>query len=99
MCASENGFYLPALAGVKAFTGHYNFTIDYEQKNRLVQEFFNGSAKDDFRKKLLQEYHVDYVFYTEIERGLGDFDPYGVDFLRPVLKNSQATVFKVEMAR
>jgi len=95
MCAAGNGPYLTVLSRVRVFTGFPVFTIDFEGKNRMVKEFFDDTIGDGFRKKLLNDYKVAYLFYSNIERNQGSFNPGGISFLREIYKNPGVTIFKV----
>jgi hypothetical protein len=97
--SASNGFYLPTLSRVKAFTAHYNFTIDFAGKNDLVSRFFDLKEDDDFRKKLLQDYEVAYVFYSDVEQGMGRFDPKDAPFLQAVHENTLVIIFEVKRDR
>ena len=95
LCGAPNGYYLPTRANVRAFTAHYNFTIDFEEKNNLVWRFFSKEEKNDFRRKLLQEFDVDYVLYSSVERHIGAMDPKSLPFLKVVYQSGNVVVFEV----
>ncbi|VBB41997.1 conserved membrane hypothetical protein [uncultured Desulfatiglans sp.] len=95
LAAAENGCCLPVYGGVKAFTGHYHFTIDFSGKNALVKRFFDECEEDEFRRDLLERYAVRYVLYSDTEKHLGRFDPGGADYLQAVYRNEQLTLYEV----
>ena len=99
LSAAGNGFYLPTLSRVKAFCAHYNFTIDCAEKNELVSRFFDLKENHDFRKKLLQDYEVAYIFYSDVEQGMGKFDPKDAPFLQAVHENPLVIIFEVKRDR
>lgn len=55
--------YVPALAGLTVFDGHWSETINYGAKITATLRFFDASTSDDARKELLQENHIRYVLY------------------------------------
>jgi len=92
---AQNGYHLPVDASVTAFIGHGHFTIDYAGKRQLLARFFDSKEPDEFRQELLHKYAVAYVFYSDLERKLGDFDPSAASYLRPVYSNSLVTIYEV----
>ena len=99
MSTASNGFYLPTLSRVKAFCAHYDFTIDCAGKNDLVSRFFDLKEDHAFRKKLLEDYEVAYIFYSDVEQGIGRFDPKDAPFLQAVHENPKVVIFKVKRDR
>lgn len=90
-----NGFHLPVDASVKAFIGHGHFTVDFAGKSNLLHRFFSDKESDAFRKELLEHYDVKYVFYSDLERRLGSFNPSTASYLQPAYRNSLVTIYKV----
>lgn len=95
LSAAENGCCLPAYGGVKAFTGHYNFTIDFSGKNALVRRFFDDREDNQFRRDLLERYAIRYVLYSDTEKHLGRFEPAKADYLQAVYRNALLTIYEV----
>ena len=95
MSAAGNGFYLPTFSRTKTFIGHHDFTIDFGAKNQLVSRFFDPKEGHDFRKKLLKDYEVAYLFFSDMERGMGGFKPKEASYLKEVYENPGVTIFKV----
>lgn len=94
-----NGYHLPADAGVRAFVGHGHFTINYQQKVEQMLYFYNAAASEAFRKELLKKYGIDYVFFGDLERATGAFDPLTAPYLSPVYANATAAIYKVVVDR
>jgi hypothetical protein len=90
-----NGYHLPADAGVRAFVGHGHFTINYQQKVEQMLYFYNAAASEPFRKELLKKYGIDYVFFGDLERATGAFDPLTAPYLSQVYANATAAIYKV----
>ena len=53
--------YVPALAGLTVFDGHWSETINYGAKITATLRFFDASTSDDARKELLRENQIRYV--------------------------------------
>jgi hypothetical protein len=91
------GLLIPTRAGNRVFLGHPVETRGAGQKNRLLQEFFRDSSGDDFRRNLLREYGIRYVFYGPREQQLGDLDPLEASYLTPAYTNSSVTIYRVSL--
>lgn len=91
------GSFIPARAGNAVFLGQRYETTRFEDKIAWVSQFFNGAADDVWRKSLLTQYHVAYVFEGPRERALGNFDPARTDYLKPVFSNNGASIYRVNI--
>ena len=49
-----------------------------------MSRFFDATTDDDWRRQLLAQYNVDYVFWGPAERRLGKFTPYVAPYLQPM---------------
>jgi hypothetical protein len=81
--------------GSTVFMGHIIETVQVERKRELAASFFQAGTGDDFRRALLTEYGICYVFHGPRERQLGDFDPPKSDYLTPAYHNSEVTIYRV----
>ena len=84
LAAYETGNYLPARVGARAFVGHGPESVHADEKKALVSRFFDATTDDDWRRQLLAQYNVDYVFWGPAERRLGKFTPYVAPYLQPM---------------
>lgn len=90
------GQYLPAVSGNTAFLAHWAQTVDFYTKSDLVHQFYTGSLDDPQRKKVLDEYRVQYVFDGPAERASGNVDLRQLSFLKVVYQSPEVTLFKVQ---
>jgi hypothetical protein len=96
MGAYETGNYLPARAKARSFVGHGPESVRADEKKALVAQFFAGETGEQWRRDLLADYGVDWLFWGPVERELGTFDPYGAPYLRQVYNSEGYTIFEVE---
>jgi hypothetical protein len=89
------GNYLPARVGARVFVGHGPESVDAGQKRALVARFFEQATDDTWRRQLLTEYGVDYVFWGPKEQDLGTFELTGAGYLQLVYEQSGYLVFEV----
>ncbi len=55
--------------------------------------FYSNERDDAWRRQLLDRYDVNYVWYGDLERQLGDFEPAHVNYLVPVYQVRDVTIF------
>jgi uncharacterized membrane protein len=95
LAAYETGNYLPARVKARAFVGHGPESVHADEKKRLVAYFFDGATDDAWRRDLLSQYGVDWVFWGPAERTMGDFTGQAA-YLAPVYDASGYTLFRVK---
>ena len=94
LAAYATGNVLPAYAPVRVFMGHGSETIDVAAKRVKLRQFF-APANDEFRRQLLRDYNLTYLYYGPAEKALGDFSPADAPYLRPVFDNGVVQVYRV----
>lgn len=55
--------YVPAIAGLTVYDGHWSETINYGAKITATVQFFDALTSDDVRSRILAENHIRYVLY------------------------------------
>jgi hypothetical protein len=96
LAAYESGNYLPARAQARPFVGHGPESIRADEKKALAAQFFAATTDDVWRRDLVAEYGVDWVFWGPWERALGTFDPHAAPYLQPVYEAGSYTIFQVD---
>ncbi len=94
LAAYETGNYLPTRMAARVFIGLSPETVNLEAKSAMLRRFF-GDGDDVFRRQLLEDYGVDYVFYGPFERALGSFSPAAAPYLQPVYDNGPVQIYQV----
>jgi hypothetical protein len=89
------GNYIPARAGNRVFLGHCSETIHAEEKEKIVRQFFQAQTSDAYRKEILRQYNIAYLFYGPAERALGDFQPTTRPYLEETFTNGRYTIYAV----
>ncbi len=90
----ETGNYLPTRMPARVFAGHGPETVHSEAKRAMLDQFF-FSGNDAFRRQLLQDYGVTYLFYGPAEQALGGFTPSDAPYLRQVYNNGPVQIYQV----
>ncbi len=96
LVAYETGNYLPARIRARAFVGHGPESVHADEKKALVAHFFDATTDDAWRRHLLAQYGVAYVFWGPAERASGAFSPHEAPYLRQVYKARGYAIFEVE---
>jgi hypothetical protein len=94
LAAYDTGNLLPAHAPLRVFLGHGPETAYSETKRALIARFF-ASNDEAFRRQLLQEYAITYLYYGPAERVLGDFRPDDSPYLQKVYDNGTVQIYRV----
>jgi len=97
LTAYQTGNILPAYAPVRVFVGHEPETIDSDEKQRLVAQFFAKSTSDEWRQDLLSEYSINCLYYGPHERNLGDFSPDHASYLAMRYSKGQIQIYEIVM--
>jgi len=89
----ELGQYVPAETGAHAFLAHWAQTVDYYGKEAAVMRFFNEDATPRERKKIIEDFSVDYIIWGPAERALGAHPLFENPAFQPVFVRGDATIF------
>lgn len=88
------GLIIPAIPGREVVVGDLVSSYNYLQKLPEVKNFYSGKLTPEQAKNYLQKERVNYVFYGLEEKTYGNIDKYS-QFLNPVFRNEDATIYKV----
>jgi len=94
LASYQTGNYLPTVADVRTFIGHGPETIESETKMAMLSKFFTLDD-DNFRRKLLLDYRINYLFYGPAEQALGSFSPATTPYLKNVYDNGTVQIYQV----
>ncbi len=96
LSAYETGNYLPAWVRARVFVGHGPESVRSDEKRALVAQFFDAMTDSAWRRRLLVQYGVDYVFWGPAERAVGTFNPHTESYLRQVYEAGGYAIFEAE---
>ncbi len=95
--ASETmGLMIPAMAGNRVFLGHGFQTVNFPKKKEQLLRFFSQKSSESERVQFLKTWRIRYIFYSPMERGLGDYRPDRSTYLIPVFQNNMIKIFWVK---
>ena len=86
---------VPAFSGRRVYVGHGVETLNFSFKNREVAWFFQKNRDQESEKKYLKKRGIDYIFYSDLERGLGSYNPGEKNYLNEVYSNSSVKIYEV----
>lgn len=95
LAAFRTGNYIPARAGNRVFVGHGPETVNSGDKQEMVRRFFAADTDDAFRRGLLHNYGVVYVFHGPYEREVGGFRPAEASYLEPVYDKDGVAIYQM----
>lgn len=91
----DTGRYVPAMSGRRAFLAHWAQTLDFYEKRKRVERFFDAKVDDAERLETLQTFGVDYVLYGPAERALGQYNPGDSPLFNATFSNPQVAIYHV----
>ncbi len=98
LASYELSGFIAARSGRRVFMGHWTETINVQQKRAAAIRFYS-SADDVERRRLLQDYSVQYVVHGPRERAIGGFDPLRVSYLQLVFRDQDVAIYRVMLER
>ena len=89
----QTGNYIAAHTPIRVMLGHWAETVDYEEKQALITQFYAADTSHTWRQNLIDQYHISFVWYGPREQQLGTFDPEMADYLLPIYTNPTITIY------
>ncbi|MFA5928432.1 MAG: hypothetical protein WC838_03935, partial [Candidatus Margulisiibacteriota bacterium] len=88
-----NGIMIPVYTEQKVFASNWLWTERLQDKKALVDKFFDLNTEDAWRKEFLDENKIRYIYYGNLERRLGQFDPARTDYLYKTFSNRLVAIY------
>jgi hypothetical protein len=90
------GNLIPPFAQTISYIAHGGSdTLYFQEKEKKVEFFFKTNDYDQEKIQFLKENKIDFLFFSEIEKEMGNFNPYEKNYLEKVFENKEVTIFKV----
>jgi len=92
---------IPYFAARTVYVGHGPMTIDVNEKEAEVEDFYSGKFSPDKAYVFLKNRKINYVFYSENEKKseegnqLGYFNPNNYPFLNNIYQTEKVSIYKV----
>jgi hypothetical protein len=87
--------FIPGLSGQLVYFGHPQETLFADAKAMNLVWFFRSDGDDYSKKNFLVKNEIDYVFYSDYEKKLGNFNPENKSYLKLVYALPQAKIYQV----
>lgn len=84
---------------ISGFTGRFGFvlngmTVD-NWRFKFIIDFYKDNKNDLYKKQVLQETGIDYIWYGKYEKEIGSFKPDEKDYLELVFKSGEEEIYQV----
>lgn len=89
-----NGNIIPSISNRKVYLGHWSETPNRMEKMDIVAWFFKENNEDQQKKEFLKNSRVNYIFFSPMEDGLGNFDPDTKNYLKKIYTNDNIRIYK-----
>lgn len=90
----SNSLFIPAYSRQKVFVGHGHESLYYHSKKILNQLFYVYNTGDEKKKRFLKQNNINYVFYSDKERKLGEFQPDEKDYLEKIYQENDVAIYQ-----
>jgi hypothetical protein len=97
LASFEVGNVIPARTDLRVFAGHGPETLHIAEKCAALTTFFLSTTGDAWRRSLLREYDLDYVFFGPSEAMLGSWEPSRAGYLEVVCEVAFYKIYRVVM--
>ena len=87
----------PGLIARRVYWGHDIETLNYKWKMEKVLWFFRDNQDDQDKKDFLSQNRIDYIFYSDREKGMGSFNPAEKDYLQEVYNQDGVGIYRVKL--
>ena len=87
---------IPHYSHNTTFAGYGFNTVDYVNKIKIIETFFNKDTSDSFRRELLREYHVRFLLWSQEEKALGEYRPECSNLFTQRFANDEVIVYEVK---
>ncbi|MFA6215804.1 MAG: hypothetical protein WC768_04520 [Patescibacteria group bacterium] len=95
LAAEIPSMFIPAFGLSPVYVAHGHETLFYYAKRTEVIWFFADNKNDEAKAKFLKKQGIDYIFYSDYEKELGDFNPATKSYLKLVFNSPQAQILEV----
>lgn len=82
-----------AQTGRRVFLGHWIETVDFNNKLAQIATFYDSSTSNAWRETFLQAIGVNYIWYDESAKALGDWHPSQMEQLQSVFSTPKVTIY------
>lgn len=90
-----NGNLLPGLIGRPVYAGHDVETLFFDRKIKEISWFFENNFEDNKKSDFLKKNQIEYLFYSDQEKNLGDFNPDEKKYLKLIYQNPEVKIYRV----
>lgn len=92
------GNVIPALSMRLVYIGHGHQTLNWDYKSQKVSDWFSSKKMTESeRQQFLADNKINYLYYSDIEKTLGNYQPGGKNYLLPVYRNNEVVIYKVKI--
>jgi len=91
----DNGNIIPAFSGQRVYLGHEVETIYVKEKKEEVKWFFKENRSLQTETTFLKKRNINYIYYSQEEKSLGQYNPESKPYLEVVFGNDQVIIYQV----
>lgn len=90
-----DGNFIPGYSGRTVYLGHGVETLNYKSKQEQTSWFFQNNSDVEAKQEFLKQHNIDYIFFSDRSRELGDFDPVNKKFLQQEFSSDHVSIYRL----
>jgi hypothetical protein len=90
-----DGNFIPGYTGRTVYLGHGVETVDYKLKQEQTNWFYQDNTESLEKKDFLLQNNIDYIFFSDRTKELGDFDPKTKEFLHEEFTSDTVNIYRL----
>lgn len=96
LASHASGNVIPAYAAVRVVVGHGPESIQADVLEPAVEKFFQSGIDENWRVEFIKKYHIRYVFWSDEERKLGDWNPLQSKLFEKIYQSGDSYLLRVD---
>lgn len=90
-----NAMFIPTYSNNQVYFAHTIETLDFNQKWLYLVWFYRNDNQADKKYEFLKKNHINYVFYSDLEKDIGTYNPATKEYLKEVYTKDNVKIFQV----
>lgn len=87
---------------ISGFTGRFSLVTggmcqSDNWRFKFIEDFYRDNINESYKKQMLKDLGIDYVWYGKYERELGEFNPQETDYLDLVFESEEEAIYQVNL--
>lgn len=95
----EMAQFIVRITNCKVMSGQEMLTADYVHKNEAIRRFYSCNGDEEFKRTLIKQFSIKYIYTSSYERKYGDFNPEKYRWLKKIYQRDDVSIYRVILPR